>query len=320
MQKKLSSPLIRGSNRLLMKNPPIDNTVRRLIPSTSMLLAFEAAARLGSFTKAAQELHQTQGAISRQVAAMEHQLDVCLFERNHKTIVLSDTGQRYADEIRPALGIIRNASLNAMSNVLSGLLNLAILPTFGTRWIMPRLPSFLAQHPNITVNFVTRLAPFDFAQEHLHAAIHYGYGDWTGAQCTFLMHEQTVPVCSPGFLDQHPMHCAKDISEQPLLGLASRDLAWRQWLEYHQVVSHVKPAMSFEEISTLTQAAVSGLGVALLPTFLIEPELSGQQLVIIKDSPAPSRLGYYLVTPLERADYAPVKVFKQWLVNAMANT
>ncbi|EGG93484.1 Transcriptional regulator, LysR family [gamma proteobacterium IMCC1989] len=285
-----------------------------------MLLAFEAAARLGSFTKAAKELHQTQGAISRQVAAMEHQLDVCLFERQHKTLVLSDAGQRYANEIRPALGIIRNASLNAMSNVPSGLLNLAILPTFGTRWIMPRLPSFLTQHPNINVNFVTRLAPFDFAQENLHAAIHYGHGDWAGAQCTFLMHEQTVPVCSQKFLDQHPMQCAKDISEQPLLGLASRDSAWRKWLEYHQVISHVEPAMSFEEISTLTQAAVSGLGVALLPTFLIEPELSSQQLVILNDTPAPSYLGYYLVTPLVYADYAPIKAFRQWLINAMANT
>jgi LysR family glycine cleavage system transcriptional activator len=117
---------------------------RRLIPSTSKLLAFEASARNGSFTLAAQELNLTQGAISRQVGALEDQLGVSLFKRVRKTIVLTDVGKTYADEIANALRSIRNASLNAVSDTKGQTLNLAILPTFGMRWLMPKFPDFLA--------------------------------------------------------------------------------------------------------------------------------------------------------------------------------
>ncbi len=120
---------------------------RRLLPSTSMLVALDAAARAGSFTAAARELNLTQGAISRQINALEDQLDVILFERAGKTVLLTEAGKNYAREIGVALQTIRNASLNAMTNPPNGILNLAILPTFGTRWLMPRFPSFFKRAP-----------------------------------------------------------------------------------------------------------------------------------------------------------------------------
>lgn len=172
---------------------------RQLIPSISMLRAFDAAARCRSFTAAADELRLTQGAISRQVSALESQLGVALFKRQGKSVQLTEVGKVYAEEIHRALQAIRNASLTAMTSPLTGTLNLAILPTFGTRWLMSRLPSFLAENPDITVNFVTRLSPFDFRSENLHAAIHYGPPDWPGTESTFLMSEEAFPVCSPNF-------------------------------------------------------------------------------------------------------------------------
>ena len=155
---------------------------RRLFPSTSMLIAFDAAARNESFTAASRELSLTPGAVSRQVSALENQLDAKLFKRVRKTIQLTDTGRQYAQEVHEALQAIRNASLNIMTNPLNGELNLAILPTFGTRWLMPRLPEFLTENPDITLNFVTKLSPFDFHSENLHAAIHYGSADWPGTK------------------------------------------------------------------------------------------------------------------------------------------
>ncbi len=287
---------------------------RRLLPSTSMLMALDAAARAGSFTAAARELNLTQGAISRQVSALEDQLDVVLFERAGKTILLTEAGRIYAREIGVALQSIRNASLNAMTNPLSGILNLAILPTFGTRWLMPRFPSFLKENPNITVNFVTRLTEFDFHEENLHAAIHYGQADWPDAISTFLMSEEVIPVCSPGFLQENPLTHAGDLAGLPLLHLTTRPDAWDNWFQSNDFEPPQERGMAFEQFSIIAQAAVAGLGVALLPKFLIQSELDRNELVVILDMPTQSEAGYYLVTPADKSEHPPVAALRQWLL------
>jgi LysR family glycine cleavage system transcriptional activator len=287
---------------------------RRLLPSTSMLSAFDAAARTGSFTAASAELQLTQGAISRQVSALENQLEVALFNRTGKTIELTEEGKTYAEEIHRALQAIRNASLTAMTSPMTGILNLAILPTFGTRWLMPRFPSFLAANPDITVNFVTRLSPFDFRSENLHAAIHYGSPDWPDTQRTFLMEEEVFPVCSPTFLADHPSDSPGQLTQLPLLQLASRAGAWERWFESFDIEPPVARGMVFEQLSIIAQAAVAGLGVALLPRFLIQSELERGELVVIVDRALQDSAGYYLVTPTEKSDYAPVVALRTWLL------
>jgi LysR family glycine cleavage system transcriptional activator len=282
-----------------------------------MLTAFEAAARTGSFTEAAAELNLTQGAISRQVRALEGQLDVELFARVRKSVRLTETGRRYAEEIENGLQAIRLATLNAMTDQRGGTLNLAILPTFGTRWLIPRFSAFLQQHPDITVNFATKLSPFDFKKEDLHAAIHYGATDWPDTESTFLMKEETVPVCSPGLLEAQLLERPEDLQNMPLLQLRTRPLAWQEWFEAAGLETPPATGMVFEEISTIAQAAVAGLGVSLLPRFLIESELDSGELAIVLDRPLMSSFGYYLVTPADRADYAPVVQFKNWLLSIM---
>jgi DNA-binding transcriptional LysR family regulator len=279
-----------------------------------MMTAFDAVARTGSFTAAANELNLTQGAISRQVGALENQLDVVLFKRIRKTIQITDAGKIYAQEIHAALQAIRKASLNAMTDPLIGTLNLAILPTFGTRWLMPRFPAFLEEHPDITVNFVSKLSPFDFQSENLHAAIHYGSPDWPGTDSTFLMSEEAVPVCSPEVLREHPMATTGDLKKIPRLHLLTRPEAWENWFEENELEPPKDRGMVFEEISIIAQAAVAGLGVALLPKFLIHSELDRGELVVIFDRPLHSDSGYHLITPRSHSDYAPATAFRDWLL------
>jgi len=279
-----------------------------------MMAAFDAAARTGSFTAAASELNLTQGAISRQISALENQLDVILFKRIRNTIQLTNAGSIYAREIHAVLQAIRRASLNAMTDPRIGTLNLAILPTFGTRWLMPRFPSFLKEYPDITVNFVSKLSPFDFQNEDLHAAIHYGSPDWPGTDSSFLMSEKAVPVGSPEFLNQNLLENTGDLTRLPLLHLATRPDAWEKWFRANGLEAPGSQGMLFEQISIIAQAAVGGLGVALLPKFLIQSELDRGELAIIVDKPLQSDAGYHLITPVDKSDYAPIVAFRSWIL------
>lgn len=156
-------------------------TPRRLLPSISLLTAFEAVVRTGSTLAAARDLDLSQGAVSRLIQALEGQLGVPLFLRERRRLVPTDPALAYAREVGKALDLISRGSMRVRSNAGGGTLSLAILPTFGTRWLAPRLPRFLAAHPGITINLGTRLKPFDFAEEGFDAAIHFGGDDWAGA-------------------------------------------------------------------------------------------------------------------------------------------
>ncbi|MER8895534.1 LysR family transcriptional regulator [Mesorhizobium sp. C386A] len=290
------------------------NVQRRLLPSTSALAAFESVARLGSFTAAAQELDLTQGAVSRQIALLEEQFGRRLFERDSRNVRLSTAGEIYAEAVRAALGQLRDAALGLMSNRHSGMLNLAILPTFGTRWLMPLIPDFVAENPDITINFVTRIGRFDFARERLDAAIHHGQPDWPDADSTLLMRETVMPVVSPDFLASRDITTAADISRLPLLHMATRPGAWGEWFEEQGLSAPIGPGMQFEQFGTVAQACMAGLGVALLPQVLIAGELQRGQLVQAPGQPMQSRSAYYLVVPNDKRGHPPVVSFRDWLL------
>ncbi|TCU16476.1 LysR substrate-binding domain-containing protein [Rhizobium sullae] len=287
---------------------------RRFLPSISLLAAFEAVARTGSVTTAARELDLTQSAVSRQIKALEEQLGAELFLRERQTVRLTLAGDSYAREIREALRRISSASLNLRANPHGGTLNLAILPTFGTRWLAPRLGRFLSQNPGVTINLVTRLSSFDFRLDSIDAAIHFGHPQWPGAELTFLMSEKTVPACSPEFLKQHGIVKAEDLLNVPLLHLTTRTDAWEKWFAGNGVVFQNVHGMLFDQFATAAQAAIAGLGVALLPTFLIQDELRRGDLVAAIDREMESSERYYLAYPPERADYAPLSAFRGWII------
>jgi len=259
---------------------------RRLLPSMSALTAFEAAARTGSFTAAAGELSLTQGAVSRQIKALEDQIGTPLFIRKGQRVTLTPTGALYAEPIRDALRQIAAATVRTIAAPKGGELHLAILPTFGTRWLVPRLPAFQAAHPQVTIHFTTKLAPFDFRTHDLDAAIHYGLGDWPDAVCDHLLDEEVLPVCAPSFLKAHPIADPADLIALPLLHTSTRPDAW------------------------------AGLGVALLPTLLVRGELADGALVPAIDRPHRSARAYYLVHPRNKANHPPLAAFRRWLLDA----
>lgn len=280
-----------------------------------VLRAVEAAARLGSFTAAASELHLTQSAVSRQIRALEEQLGAELFTRERQTVRLTMAGEAYAQEIRAALRRVSAATLAFRANPRGGTLNLAILPTFGTRWLAPRLPQFLAHNPGITVNLTTRLVPFDFQAESMDAAIHFGTPQWPGATLDCLMNETVVPVCSPGLLAQHPIRSAADLLSAPLLHLVSRPDAWERWFAAMGVHAAEVHGMLVDQFAVAAQAATAGLGCALLPRFLIDGELARGDLVIPVDGPLESG-SYYLAWPAHREGYPPLQAFRDWIRRA----
>ena len=285
---------------------------RRFLPSISALLAFEAVARLGSATHAATELALTQSAVSRQLKTLEEQLNVALFTRKGRSLILTPAGEAYVREVRDLLNRLAQASVAAGTNAQGGTLNLAILPAFGTLWLAPRLRDFAQSHPQVTVNLSTRLRPFSFQGSTFDAAIHFGHEDWPGVHYLPLMPETVVPVCAPS-LQPAPLQTPRDMLRHPLLHLQTRPKGWARWLSALGVSTAPPQGMMFDQFSTMAQAAIHGLGVALLPTFYAKPYLDSRQLVLAAEQTTQSIGSYYLVWPQDRAETSALSAFRGWL-------
>jgi DNA-binding transcriptional LysR family regulator len=284
---------------------------RRFLPSIPALLAFEATARLGSATAAAQELSLTQSGISRQLKTLEDQIGADLFAREGRALVLTPAGRDYGVQVRDILMRLGSASVAAGANPLGGALNLAILPAFGMHWLAPRLADFARAHPEVTVNLSTRLAPFDFRAAPFDAAIHFGRKDWPGAQHLHLMPENVVAVAAPGTVAQGAD--AGALAHLPLLHLDTRPRAWARWFAAQDLPPPGTAGMVFDQFSTMAQAAIHGLGVALLPDFVAEAHLRSGALARAATDMGQSIGDYYLVWPAERPDPPSLASFRLWL-------
>lgn len=289
---------------------------RRLTPSISLLLAFDAAARHLSFTRAAVELSLTQSAVSRQVQALEELLEVALFRREGRKIALTDTGAMYQREVGAALQRISSASLQAIAyRTGGGSLHLASLPTFAAKWLMPRMNSFYGAHPGILVHMHSRLKEFDLQLAGMDAAIGVGDGVWPGLVSHHLIDEVVVPVISPALRKAHRMRSPAEISQHLLLLVAARPHVWKDWFTAHGLpVSKMRLGPQFELTSHLIQAVASGLGVGLLPIFLVEDELRSGVLETAFDLPLKTSAAYYLFIPPEKLSLRPVMAFRDWLL------
>ena len=286
---------------------------RRFLPSLGALRALEALERLGSLTAVAEELNLSQSAVSRQLQTLESQLGVPLFVREGRRVRLTPETRGYAGETRAALNRISQASLKLALNPGGGSLNLAILPTFGMRWLVPRLPEFAAAHPEVTLNLSTRLKPFNFGAEPFDAAILFGSGAWPGTQSLRLKNEAVVAVAAPALLERAAVLKAKDVLSLPLLHIETRPEAWRAWFAAHGVETGTVAGTIYDQFSTITQAALHGLGVALLPDYLAEQDLATGKLVTVWGGRTDSPGAYHLVWPEEKAQYSAVVKFRDWL-------
>jgi DNA-binding transcriptional LysR family regulator len=287
---------------------------RRLLPSMAALNSFAAAARLGGFSRAGDEVGLTQSAVSRQIALLEAWLQTPLFDRAGRRVTLNAEGRAYAEEITPALERIARATARLAARRSTNELSIATLPSFGMRWLAPRLPRLTARHPELVVNFAARSFPFAFADESFDAAIHFGRADWPGASHDFLFRETALPVCSPDWLATHPIATPADVLGKPLLFQSSRRDAWARWLCAAGVEAKSVPSGPvFEHFLMLAQAAAAGAGLALIPSFLIEPELAAGTLVCPAPVPLVTDEAYYLVCPEAAEGNAALTRFRAWI-------
>ncbi|RON14340.1 LysR family transcriptional regulator [Pseudomonas frederiksbergensis] len=290
--------------------------MRRKIPSTTALISFEAAARHESFTKAAQELSLTQGAICRQIASLEEFLSVELFRRSRRGVKLTEAGLSYSRRVATQLDAVERDTLSVMGQQGANVIELAVVPTFGTQWLLPRLKDFQHKHPEVTVNLTNRTRPFLFADTEFDAAIYFGDADWSGTESHRLMGENPMPVCSPTLLGKKTNLTPSEIAELPLLQQTTRPYAWRQWFNSQNLnIPRDMTGPRYELFSMLAQAAMHDMGIALIPPFLIQRELAEKRLVIANAQALSSIKAYYLMIPERKVESASLKAFRNWLVN-----
>lgn len=297
-------------------------TGRRNFPSINTLSTFECAARHLNFTRAAEELNLTQSAISRQIRDLELQLGVTLFERIRKRVVLTDAGARFLVDARYLIeqteGLVYRTMASARADAT---LSIATLPTFGSHWLAPRLPEFLAQNPKIAVNVESRWAPFSLQEQFFDVAIHFGRPIWAGASCQPLCDEHMLPVAAPQLIEQYRIKSADDLSKVPLLHLQTRPTAWRDWFEqYGFDVEEPFRGHRFDQFSMIIEACVAGLGVGLLPLYLIEPQINQQRLAVIDERHLQTDDAYFLAIPDDKAEKTGVVEFSNWIRGQISQT
>lgn len=290
--------------------------MRRKIPSTGTLVAFEAAARHESFTKAADELCLSQSAVCRQILGLEDFLGVKLFRRTKRGVLLTDAGRSYSRQIASRLDAVERDTLSIMAHQGLGVtLELAVMPTFATCWLIPRLQSFLEGHPGVTINLSTQTRPFLFEQTEFDASLYYGLAGWPGTDAYYLMKECSVPVCSPRLMQGRKQLTPTEIAALPLLQQATRPYAWRNW--FQSLSLNIPTDMSgprLELFTMLAQAAICDFGLALIPPMLIENELKSGKLVIAMNHFSTDEKAYFLICPERKAENFALQAFREWLV------
>ena len=290
---------------------------RRLTPSMSVLVAFEAAARHCSFTKAADELSLTQSAVSRQVQALEALLGVDLFNREGRRIELTAAGALYQHELSAALGRIRSATLQTIAFSSGGdTLHLAVLPTFGSKWLLPRMNDFYTRHPDIVVHIHSRIMHADLASAagDMNAIIVAGSGPWPGFISHKLLTEKLVVVASPAALPEYRAMTPADLAaSHSLLNVVSRPNAWSDWFERHALDHRMmRSGPGFELTAHLIQAVVAGIGIGLVPRILVQDEIRAGTLVTLFE-PMESGRGYYLAYANRYQNLPSLMAFSEWL-------
>lgn len=287
----------------------------RRLPPLNAIRAFEAAGRHVSFTKAAAELHVTHGAVSRQVAQLEAWLGTALFLRKSSQLVLTEAGRAYLAEITAALDRLALASLHLLDHASPRALQVNAPPTFTMRWLIPRLSGFQRRRPGIDVRMTTSLAPIRF-EEGYDIAIRGAQAPLAGCVSIPFMVELIVPVCHPDVAEA--LHAPTDLARQTLIGYATEPYPWAEWLTAAGV-PELRPAatLRFEQMFFALQAAAEGLGVVLVPVFLVLDDIITGRLCAPFRALA-ARRGRYFANAAHRTP--TVDAFIEWLMREGRDT
>jgi LysR family glycine cleavage system transcriptional activator len=291
--------------------------VRPRLPPLNAIKAFEAAARLGSFTRAAEELNVTHGAVSRQIRVLEDWLGTELFSRTSRNAVATRAGADLLAEAGPALDRLATAALRLQSGVQAGgLLHISALPTFAMRWLIPRLPEFQRQYPALELRIVTASTPAEQFRMNVDVVVSgpSRQPGWVGNR---FLAEMYLPLLSSALIKERPLRAPADLAQHTLLHAATRREMWPRWLTAAGIAD-LRPARSqvFEHFYFAIQAAIEGLGVVMCPLALVGEELREGRLVAPIREPVLRTRGYFVYAP-EMSSAAPaITALRHWLVGA----
>jgi len=291
----------------------------RQLPALNALKAFEAASRHESFSRAADELFVTHGAVSHQIRALEAELGVALFARDGKRVRLTDTGRRYAGEVRDALTQLAHATQAIRAGDRERRLVVSMLSSFAARWVTPRIGRFIEAHPQWDVELQSTNQLTDFARDDVDVAIRFGYGNYPGLHAELLLDEIFFPACAPGFNGGKLPEDPRELAKLPLL--RSDDELWRPWFDAAGLQDLPEPrrGVLYQDSSNLLQAAADGQGIALVRRSLAMHEITLGRLVrLFKDVDGPSPWRYYFICAPQRLQTGRVKAFHDWVFDEVA--
>lgn len=289
--------------------------MRHSLPQLNALRSFDAAARHGSFTRAADALCVTQGAVSHQVKALEIELGVKLFIREHHGLVITEAGREYLSVVRDAFDRIALGTERLVSRQRSGALAVSTSPDFAAKWLVNRLGRFADAHPEIDLRVSATMHHVDFAREDVDLAIRHGNGDWPGLDAVNLSGEELFPVCSPALLkSRRGIHSPEDVLQVPLLHLDDRR-DWSRWLEVAGAAGEgLLHGPILNHASMLIDAAINGQGIALARTTLVAADLIDGRLIRPFQIALPLKNTYWIVCPRATSMLPKIVAFRDWLL------
>jgi LysR family glycine cleavage system transcriptional activator len=287
----------------------------RNLPPLKSILAFEAAARLGSFASAADELSLTPSAISHQIRGLEETLGISLFHRVGRVVELTDAGRRYAESVTEGLSVIAAGTRSIERTGKSDILTINTVPSLGTQWLMRRLSRFSALHTDIDVRLNASVAPVNLIAEEADFSIRYGLVlPETGVEVVPLPAETIVVLCAPSFAKQHKMRRPADIAGQTLIHSEVNLYAWRDWQRDHPGTRlKLDRGPRFDRSFMAISAAVDGLGVGLESRLLVERELQEGRLVLPFGDEGPTMVCHHLSYLKAKAHLPKIRAFREWL-------
>ena len=292
-----------------------------MLPSLNGLRAFEAAARHLSFTRAAEELHVTQTAISHQIRRLEQQLGKRLFMRRTRALALTPEAEEYLPAIRTAFDDLRRATDRLQRRDRDGFLTISTTASLAAKWLVTRVAAFQEAHPGIEVRITTSSHLVDFQREEVDVAVRYGRGSWPGLRAQWLMAEDLFPVCSPALMKgTKRLRRPQDLVDHTLLHTTVGREDWQLWLTAAglPVSLALRRGLSFDQSFMALQAAMDGLGIALGRSSLVGADIAAGRLVVPFDVILPADAGYYVVAPEETADATKITLFRDWLIQSVA--
>ena len=281
-------------------------------PPLHALQGFVAAARSGNLSRTAESLHLTVSALSHQIRGLEERLGQRLFLRNARGVELTADGRQLYERIAPHFDAIEQA-LRPFRARRDDVLTLTLMPSFASSWLVPRLPRFLAAHPQLEINLQSSVAVADFERDtRLDAGLRYGPGQWPGVEAVHLFDDWVTPTASPALIAKLGRPTLQTLDGFPLLGAPGG--RWSEWFDAFGGHAPKRFIATFDDSETLHRAAVEGLGVALGRITLTRPLVEAGLLVPLFDARLKAEFAHYLVYPPRSESHRGLAAFRDWLL------